>query len=593
MRNHRFLLSLVVFISIPLRASSALEGRVWLDANGNGRVDAGEQGVAGCLVSDGTQLVRTDASGHYRLEPGTAQTAVFVLNPSGTWPAGPWWTTANRAKPGEPVDFALQEQRQDGPLLFAQGTDIHLRPEAVPLYRKYIEHLNALSLPLRFVVHTGDLVVDALSCDPAAAEKLFRLYEDETKAIGRPLRNVAGNHEHVGAARKDIPDRGGDFGKGMSARRLGPLTYAFRYGPYHFLALDGTTLDPQAKNGYRDRLDDASAAWAARYLATVGPDEPVILLVHQPLADRDTDRRLLEALKGKRLLAVLCGHGHGRSVMNWGGAPMVMGGAVSYAWHGLLPYPPDPWGYVVYRLEGTRLEYTYLDWAAERSVDLKSPAWRTIAAAPRLRVEGTLSDFDGSVRRVVCRLGSSQAEATLTRLGHLVDRFEAVLDLSGLADGVYDLTMDATDGSHSCCHTRPLIVANGRGEPLPAGRPQTGPAAQPPRLKFQVAQAASGDAEVRFNGRPLARSATSKGPSQSWSFDLPSDRLQRLNQITFVPGAKGGLEVSRLRIEYGGRSFGDVRFGPTTKRRADRSAKSRAPLDYYIDLTYRGQRGTP
>jgi len=84
-----------------------------------------------------------------------------------------------------------------------------------------------------------------------------------------------------------------------------------------------------------------------------------------------------------------------------------------------------------------------------------------------------------------------------------------------------------------------------------------------------------------------------EGPSQPWSFDLPSDRLQRLNQITIVPGAKGSLEVSRLRIEYGGRSFGDVRFGPTTKRRADRPAKGRAPLDYYIDLTYPGQRGTP
>ena len=411
MRSCRLVLMLLVLVSIPMRGSAAVEGRVWLDANGNSLLDAGEKGVARCLVSDGTQLVRTDADGRYRLQPSTTPAVVFVINPSGTWPAGPWWRAAGGAKPSAAVDFALKEDRQDGPLFFAQGTDIHLRPEAVPLYRKYVEHLNALPLPPRFVVHTGDLVVDALACDAAAAEKLFRLYEDETKAIRLPLRNVPGNHEHVGIARKDIAERGGDYGKGMYLRRLGPLSYAFCYGSYHFLALDGTTLDPQAKAGYRDRLDDASVAWAARYLATLGPDEPVIVLVHQPLANRDTDRQLLAALKGKRLLAVLCGHGHNRSVTTWGGAPMIMGGAVSHAWHGFVPYPPDPWGYVVYRLEGSQLEYAFLDWAAERSVDLKSPAWRAIAAAPRLSIEGTVSDLDGSVRRVVCRLGSSQADA--------------------------------------------------------------------------------------------------------------------------------------------------------------------------------------
>ena len=590
MQSCRPALVLLIFVSIPLQYSSAaVEGRVWLDANENGRLDAGEEGVAGCLVSEGTQLVRTDANGHYRLEPCSNPTAVFVVNRAGTWPIGPWWRVAENASSSATIDFALQEQRQDGPLIFAQGSDIHLRPEALPYYRKYIEHLNALPLPLQFVVHTGDLVVDALQRDVTAAEELFQLYENETEAIRRPLRNLPGNHEHVGTALKGIADRSNDYGKGMYIRRLGPLSYAFRYGPYHFLALDGTTLDPQAKNGYVDRLDDASVDWATRYLATVGPDEPLVVLVHQPLANRDTDRKLLAALKGKRLLAVLCGHGHGRSVTTWGGASMIMGGAVSYAWHGLLPYPPDSWGYVVYRLDGSRLEYAYLDWAAERSVDLKSPAWRTIAAPPSLNVDGTVSDFDGNVRGVICRLGSSQSDARLTRVGHLVDHFEATLDVSKLADGVYDLTIDVTDGSGTCCHTRPLIVRSGQHEPLAEG----GAGAQPARLKFHVAGTLSDDSEVRFNGQPLARGPASTGASREWSFDLPSDRLQRLNRITIVPGERDSPEVSRLRIERDGRAFCDVRFSPLTKRKATKSATTSGVIDYYIDLAYPGPRGTP
>jgi SdrD B-like domain len=64
---------------------------VWVDANNNGRVDAGEPGIAGVTVnlyrSDGTTLVATTAtndSGHYRftgLEPGDY--IVEIIPPSG------------------------------------------------------------------------------------------------------------------------------------------------------------------------------------------------------------------------------------------------------------------------------------------------------------------------------------------------------------------------------------------------------------------------------------------------------------------------------------------------------------------------------
>ena len=228
------------------------------------------------------------------------------------------------------------------------------------------------------------------------------------------------------------------------------------------------------------------------------------MLVHN-LADRDTDQAATEGSQGKRLLAVLCGHEHSRAVTKWGGVPMIVGGAVFLLPGTGLALPARPLG--LRRLSPGRpqLEHAYLDWAAERSVDLKSPAWRTIVATPRLNVEGTVSDFGGSVRRVICRLGRSQAEGRLTRVGRLTDRFEATLDVSGLADGVYDLTIDATHGLHSCCHTRPLIVKNGRSEPLAAGRPRTEPAAQPVRLKFQVGATRRTTDEVRLNGRPLAR----------------------------------------------------------------------------------------
>src|SRR3546814_11357420 len=53
-------------------------GTVFEDGNGNGVRDAGEAGIAGVAVSDGRQVVRTDAQGRYAL-PMLAGQTIFVI----------------------------------------------------------------------------------------------------------------------------------------------------------------------------------------------------------------------------------------------------------------------------------------------------------------------------------------------------------------------------------------------------------------------------------------------------------------------------------------------------------------------------------
>lgn len=578
----RFVFSLLVLVSIPLHVLGGVEGRVWIDADANGRLDPGEPAVAGCLVSDGRQLVRTDASGGYSLAAAPGDD-VFVVNPSGTWPSGAWWKPLGAKSPSQSVDFALQKEPQTGPLVFVQGTDIHLRPDVVDLYQQYIAHVNRLPLPVRFVVHTGDLVVDALARDLPGARQLFDLYEDQTRSLRFPLRNVIGNHEHVGIGAPHRHAPVAPYGKAMYLSRLGPTSYAFRWGPYHFIALDGSTLDPAGKNGYRDGLDRASAQWACRYLETVGAGEPVVLLVHQPLGNRDTDQMLLAALHGKQLLLVLCGHGHGRGQTAWGGAPMIMGGAVSSAWHGFVPYPPDPWGYVVYRLDGSKVEHLFIDWSADRSFDLKSPAWGTVISATQLDVEGTASDFDGSLRRIVCSLGGRQAEARLTREGHLAARFHATLDLAGLPEGVYDLEIDACDGQQHFKHSRPLVIATGAQEPLAD--------AKPAKLRLFADGPGRADAEIRLNGQPLTRLEPAQRAGVEVVVDVPAGQLRRLNHVAVVPSDGQLLLVGDVRIDAGGRIARDVRFAAKRKVPAPPKPQGNSVLDHYIDPTYHGPRG--
>src|SRR3546814_13983269 len=81
--------------------AQASGGRVFEDGNGNGVREAGEAGIAGVAVSDGRQVVRTDAQGRYAL-PMLAGQTLFVIPPVG-------WTAPGGAA-GQPA-FWLQDRR--------------------------------------------------------------------------------------------------------------------------------------------------------------------------------------------------------------------------------------------------------------------------------------------------------------------------------------------------------------------------------------------------------------------------------------------------------------------------------------------------
>ena len=68
----------------PARATGApaISGVVFEDRSGTGRHQAGDRGIPGVLVSNGREVVRTDAGGRYTLPIGE-ETIIFVIKPSG------------------------------------------------------------------------------------------------------------------------------------------------------------------------------------------------------------------------------------------------------------------------------------------------------------------------------------------------------------------------------------------------------------------------------------------------------------------------------------------------------------------------------
>ena len=66
-------LLILVLSVVEAAAQPTAGGRVFIDANANGRYDRGETLLAGIPVSDGCRVVTTDAKGRYRIEVGEAR----------------------------------------------------------------------------------------------------------------------------------------------------------------------------------------------------------------------------------------------------------------------------------------------------------------------------------------------------------------------------------------------------------------------------------------------------------------------------------------------------------------------------------------
>lgn len=73
---------LFVFLASPSVFAQNIKGMVYHDTNGNGKREKKEIGLAGVVVSNGVEVVKTDAKGSYDLPKRESQ-VIFVIKPSG------------------------------------------------------------------------------------------------------------------------------------------------------------------------------------------------------------------------------------------------------------------------------------------------------------------------------------------------------------------------------------------------------------------------------------------------------------------------------------------------------------------------------
>ena len=100
------LILLLLSCAVITEAHAAYQGRVYVDSNRNGIYNKGEKVLKGIRVSDGLNVVKTNAEGVYTLPGHERERFIFITTPSGYRTDNQYYRRINGT--GQTYDFGLQ-----------------------------------------------------------------------------------------------------------------------------------------------------------------------------------------------------------------------------------------------------------------------------------------------------------------------------------------------------------------------------------------------------------------------------------------------------------------------------------------------------
>lgn len=281
-----------------------------------GRVTCSGKPLAGVAVSDGVDVVVTDAAGEYRLNSSKELGYVFVSTPGGYGVA----TDGNRPQffrrlsslktnEVETADFELRKEDNEKHAVFTLA-DAHLaaRNNDVQEFRKAAADINATVRNLRgqgykvYGISLGDE-----SWDLYWQTNHYNIMDarDEMNVIEAPLYHNMGNHD-------GNPYVAGDRKSEQSfIDACGPTYYSFNLGKVHYVVLDNIEyLNDGAKEGvlgkrnYHEKIVDTQMKWLRKDFALIKDNAtPIVIAMHSPVY------RHPQLLNGEQTLVYLMSNG--------------------------------------------------------------------------------------------------------------------------------------------------------------------------------------------------------------------------------------------------------------------------------------------
>lgn len=295
------ILSAVLFFliasAVGADAPQTVAGKVFLDANANGKLDEGEKPVSSVRITDGVNFATAGPDGSYRIELADDPTfahapsrTVSVCWPTNTWPTGKWWVRLSEVADPTAVHFGLRADKQSLPLMYMHTTDDH--GDFVRYYklsRPFIDGLHEV----KFVVNTGDT---GRPDKMAAAEKTYKT----------PFFHAIGNHDLYEADK--TPDK---YWYGNYTRSLGPVRWSFDCAGIHFVGIDCFEDSNRASQ---------AAKWLAKDLAALPKGARIMLFYHYP--NPTSCASLRKVIRDYRVELIHAGHNHTYGYWDRWDAPM-------------------------------------------------------------------------------------------------------------------------------------------------------------------------------------------------------------------------------------------------------------------------------
>lgn len=280
------------------------------------------QGVAGVLVSNGLEVVKTDPQGRWSL-PVREGDSLFVIKPAG-WalPVDPVTNLPHfayvHAPNGSPdLGFRFAGLAPTGALPGSIDFALHRAPEA-PRFDAVLftdpqpESLQEVgyirddvvcavdAAQAAFGITHGDIMFDDLSYYPR--------YNRIVGTIGLPWFNCRGNHD----MNLEAPDN--THAAETFKRVFGARWMAFQHARATFILLDNVEYlgtDPSRPNGfgkYQGRFGERQLDFVRNVLANVPKDDLVVISFHIPLRTHVTDNAANNTLDRRDFLAAISTH---------------------------------------------------------------------------------------------------------------------------------------------------------------------------------------------------------------------------------------------------------------------------------------------
>ena len=274
-----------------------------------GKVSCEGTGIQGVVVSDGVEVVKTDAKGIYQLKSKKYHNYVFISTPSGYEPLVngllPRFHAQLKAPAtqAERVDFQLKKvDGQDNHRMLMLG-DIHLakRTDDQKQFAKFVEDVNTTiaGTPGKVYAMTlGDMTWDLYWIVNNYSYKEY--LADAAGIKGVMLYHTIGNHDHSMYYM-------GDFDTVKEYKELiAPTYYSFNIGKVHYVVLDDVectnskaTTDekgnPCYEREYNGRVVADELTWLKKDLASVPNGTPLVVTMHIPLYNAKGSASLKDA----------------------------------------------------------------------------------------------------------------------------------------------------------------------------------------------------------------------------------------------------------------------------------------------------------